>query len=164
MSRQDFGKGLWKSFQQLSWTFDKSQRNALLWNWNTKRNFLSQSPVNIGITYVPRLSRGNVKTSKRFIWTWRKSIENEGWTRKDTSKQLNFDNINLRLAYQCRCLSGTSVLNHRKVEKRELPDKKAKLAKVFSVWKNITVAELSRVLRRPEGLWNVETILTYKIS
>lgn len=151
MSRQDFAKGLWKSFQQLTWNFDNSQRNALI--WNTKRNFMSQLPVNIGITYVSRFSRVNVKTSKRFIWTWRKSIENADCIRKVTPKRLNFDNINFRVAYQCRCLSQTSVLNHRKMEKKELPDKKAKLAKVFSVWKNMTVAELSRVLRRPEGVW-----------
>lgn len=110
----------------------------------------------------------HLKLHRRFIWTWRKSnwsgdynlchnpcmcVNGGRWKTSVGKWNDTTDGVVLRpLQFQCRCLTTTALRHHRKQEKKELPNKKANLADVVSIWKNITVAELSKVVRRSEGI------------
>lgn len=137
-----FGKdriltGLWKPFFQSRW------------NWKTLINIemgsLSWSKTRYLYNFHPVIVKSSLNISKRFCWTWRKSIDVCIVT---NSKISSYPNL---WTQQCRCLSVSATVYKRAEVKRELADKKAKLPKVYDVWRNITVQELSKVLNRSEG-------------
>lgn len=162
MARQGHLKDLWKSVQ--------------IFVWNPPRQTTYQCSSGVSTRYVSsyssvwgessifiRSTRSRSRLSRtRFNWTERKSIEtNYNYVmhhvgRIEQSNSITTYSFKRGLdsfgQSSCRCLSTTDSACRKTVPKVELPDKKAKLPKVVSVWKNITVAQLSKNLNRPEGM------------
>ncbi|CAL8111432.1 unnamed protein product [Orchesella dallaii] len=95
----------------------------------------------------------STKYVRKFIWTWRRSfteMTRSKWSAGSCRAFPESSYVSSTLQQQCRCLSVSTAMHRKMKPRNELPDKKSKLPKVMSIWKNITVEELAKVVDRSE--------------
>lgn len=174
MLRQEKIKSLWKPVHYLVFHTKKTVpsycNNAIspVFIGSTSRNLGTMFRIcgALGIeksSAVLDRSIQELKLKRRYIWTWKKSIKVRGNGTTTYFPGNRNNRIRVTENNACRCITSTVVNRKREVDiKRALPDTKAKRAPVVSIWKNITVSQLSKVVERPEGIHVVSFIYFLK--